>query len=466
MEKVNSIKTTNILEDANENQWYAQQKQQVFRDVYTNIIPERVPINVSLNTNVVAGYAGVPGGEALWNPSILEDAAMELADRIPTDVSIFAGGHLVPSFYQAAGSKCMKISSTGLMQHPNHVGMLPEDYDAFIENAYDCIIERILPRNYTGLDFKKEPVRAMFTIAQGMEAKAQNMAKNKALGEKIRKKHGGYVVQRAGCYAAADILTDCLRSLSGMAMDIRRRPDKVEAAVNSVYPLNYKVGLPSKITDEMHVFFPLHLATYLKEKDFKRLWWPAFYRQVTDYASLGIHSHAFCEHDWMRYLDYLQDLPTNTVLQFEHADPQLIKDKLGRKHILTGGFPLSILRTATKRQCIDKTKEFLDIMMPGGKFIFQFDKNPLTFGDICLENLEAVCQTVYEYGRYPNAGEKAGQDFNRNDYTHSPEAPFESKYYRTWDEYLRENPLTPECAKAEVMAAEDMIVKFIYSLCQ
>ena len=443
-----------------------QEKEQVFLDVFSNKIPSRVPINVSLNTNVIAEYAGIPGGEALWNPQQLESASLELAKQIPTDVSIFGGGHLAPSLYQAMGSNCMKISQTGLMQHPNHVGMFTEDYEAFIKNPYDCIIEKILPRNYKGLDFINNPERSMFTIAQGINAKNKNLAKNRTLAGKIKQEFGGYTFKRNGCYAPADILTDCLRSLSGMAMDIRRCPEKVEAAVESVYTLNYKVGLPDTPSNEHHVFFPLHLGTYLKEKDFKRLWWPTFFRQVTDYASLGIHSHIFCEHDWMRYIDYLQELPTDTIIQFEKADPKLIKEKLGKKHILTGGFPLQILRTSTKQECIDKTKEFLDIMMPGGKFFFMFDKSPLTFGDINLENLKAVCQTVYEYGRYSNSGETAGLIFNAKDYKHSPKHEFKSKYYRTWEQYLEENPLTPECAKNEVLAYEDMIVKFIYSLCQ
>jgi hypothetical protein len=445
------------------------QKKQLFMDVYDNKIPERVPINVALSTSVVAGYAGIHGGEALWNPSLLTKASLELADAVPTDVSIFAGSILAPESYQALGANNMKISSAGLMQHPNHVGLFPEDYDAFIKNAYDCIIEVVVPRNYANLDFRKDPVRAMFAVAQGIDAKAKHMAKDKVVSDAVKEKHGGWASplgSRIGCYAPLDIFTDNLRSLSGISADIRRFPDKVEAAVESLYALNYRVGIPPKPSNYGQVFFPLHLATYMRENDFERLWWKPFLRQVTDYASLGIHSYAFCEHDWMRLLDYVQELPTNTMLQFEKCDPKLIKEKLGKKFILTGGFPLETLRLSTKQECIDKTKEFLDIMMPGGKFIFMFDKSALTFEDVNLENLKAVCETVRDYGVYKNAGEKAGLDFNQSDYTHSEVPPVESKYYRTWEQYKELNPLTPESAKKEVMDQEDMILKFVYSLCQ
>jgi hypothetical protein len=445
------------------------EKKQNYMDVYDNKIPKRVPINVSLGTNVVAGYAGIHGSEALWNPSLLTNASLELADAVPTDICIFAGSILAPEHYQALGANSMKISSAGLMQHPNHVGLFPEEYDAFIKNAYDCLIETVIPRNYAGLDFHRDPVRAMFATVQGIEAKARHAAKDRDVAGAVREKHGGWAVPpgtRVGCYAPLDILTDNLRSLSGISMDIRRMPDKVEAAVEALYTINYIAGTPARASNYGQVFFPLHLATYMNEKDFARLWWKPFIRQVNDYASRGIHSYAFCEHDWMRLLDYVQDLPTNTVLQFEKCDPRLIKEKLGKKFILTGGFPLETLRFSTKQECIDKTKEFLDIMMPGGKFIFSFDKSALTFNDINLENLKAVCETVRDYGVYKNAGEKAGLDFNQNDYTHSEVPPLVSKYYRTWEQYKELHPLTPESAKNEVMDMENSILKFIYSLCQ
>ena len=120
----------------------------------------------------------------------------------------------------------------------------------------------------------------------------------------------------------------------------------------------------------------------------------------------------------------------------------------------------------TKQECIDRTKEFLDIMMPHGKFIFCFDKNPLVLGDVNLDNLAAVCETVRDYGVYDNPGEVAGEVFRKEDYQHSEVAPFTSKYYKTWEQYLQENPNTPDSAKDMVMAAEDEMVKFVYGCCQ
>ena len=442
----------------------------MYQNVYDSIVPERVPIDVSLNLNVVAEYAGIHGKEAYWNPDSLYEKADELCAMIPTDICLYGGSILWPSQYQALESNCMKLSQTGFMQHPNHVGMLPEDYDAFIENPLDCIVERILPRNYQGLNPQREdPLRTMLSIAVAQDAISKTRAKSGSVTSRLAAKYGYFTPEPGtgtGCYAPLDILTDTMRSLSGMSMDIRRRRDKVKAAVEAIYPLNYAVGIPPKITPYGHVFFPLHLATYMKEQDFVPLWWEPWLRQVTDYASMGLHSTAFCEHDWMRYLDYLKDLPTNTVLQFEQGDPKVIKETLGEKFILKGLFPLSTLRTCDTAECVRRTKEFLKIMMPGGKFLFAFDKNPLTLSDVSLDNLKAVCETVMEYGVYDNAGEQCGDVFRQEDYVHSEVPPIQSKYFRTWEQYLELNPNTPESAKAQVMASEMAWVKYVYGLCQ
>jgi hypothetical protein len=82
----------------------------------------------------------------------------------------------------------------------------------------------------------------------------------------------------------------------------------------------------------------------------------------------------FCEDDWTRYADYLYELPADTIIRFEYGDAKVIKEKLGKKHILTGFYPLTYLNLHTKEQCVDKAKELLDILAPGGKYFFSMVK--------------------------------------------------------------------------------------------
>lgn len=92
-----------------------EERQKLFNDVYTNKIPKRVPINVSLTMDVVSGYGNINRKDALWNPSLAEQPANELAEKIFTDVCIFGGNPRYPSQSQAMGSINSVMSSTGLM---------------------------------------------------------------------------------------------------------------------------------------------------------------------------------------------------------------------------------------------------------------------------------------------------------------------------------------------------------------
>ncbi|NLZ92757.1 MAG: uroporphyrinogen decarboxylase [Firmicutes bacterium] len=449
------------------------EREQITKDVYDNKIPKRVPVNVSLGLFAAAEYAGVDPREAYWNPGLLEEAGERLCEMIPSDSSVLGGAILTPTKYQALGSKSIVMSETGFMQHPNTHMMEPEDYDAFIEDPYATIVETCVPRVYKNLDYKKDPVRAMFTISQANECHGKAMAISAQVSKRLADKFGypnmSFRMGGGGGYAPMDILSDQLRSFTGMSVDIRRNRSKVQAALDAVYPLNYKKCLPpdmSKYTRYAAGFYPLHMATFMREKDFAELWWPSFHRQATDFASLGIRIGAFLEDDWTRFLDYVQDLPTGTYLTFEYGDPKAFKEKLGKKHILGGGFPIKYLTTLTKAEIIDKTKEWLDIMAPGGQYSFGFDKSPLVFNDVNLENLKAVVETVLEYGVYDNPGTPTGEIFNKEDYTHSEYVPFKSRIYKTWEQYKEEHPFTPENAKPIVMGAEDSIFNFYYSLCQ
>ena len=88
-------------------------------------------------------------------------------------------------------------------------------------------------------------------------------------------------------------------------MDVRRHRKKLIEALDAIYPMMYKMG---KCTDSRQInrynptMFQLHMATYIREKDFAEVWLPSWKRLVTDYASLGMRCGAFLEHDWTRLL--------------------------------------------------------------------------------------------------------------------------------------------------------------------
>lgn len=444
-----------------------QERINIYQDIFDNKIPKRVPVNVSLPLEVIAQYGKIDLVEAQWNLEKLEESADKICQTVYSDTCVFMGTFRLPSFYQILKSQSFVMALNGFIQHPEVTGMLPEDYDYLIEKPYDCIMERVLPKQYKALDYNNDPINSAISLTKSMLAYNNDFMQIGMLIGKLTEKYGYYPGSLSGggfTEAPFDFLADQLRGFRGISMDIRRMPEKVAEACEALYPIAFKKGLPSNPSKYAPVFIPLHMPTFMREKDFEKLFWPTFKRMVDEYASIGVHCNLFCEDDWMRYLDYLYELPTDTVLMFEYGDPKLIKDKLGKKHIITGLYPIMNLKTKTTKECVDELRRYIDILAPGGKYVFGFDKNPLLLDDINLESLCAVAETVRDYGVYSNPGEVAGMEFNKEDYKVVPSRKIESKYYKTWEQYKALNPEVSDFAKTKLQGFEEAVFQYLMYL--
>ncbi|MDO9534624.1 MAG: uroporphyrinogen decarboxylase family protein [Bacillota bacterium] len=446
-----------------------QERNSIYEDLFNNKIPKRVPINIGLPFEPIAQYGGLDLASAQWNPALVEEAADKICQVLFSDSCPFGGSIRYPSYYQSLESQSFVMGSNGFIQHPEVVGMLPEDYDYLIEKPYDCLLERVLPKQYKALKLD-DPFIMAINFAKSIMAYQNDTMQAGMIIAKLKEKYGYYsgADRRSGGFTEApfDFLADQLRGFREISMDVRRMPEKVAEACEALYPIVLKKGMPSAVDNNAAVFLPLHMPTFMREKDFAKLWWPSFKRMIDEYASMGIHCQLFCEDNWTRYLDYLYELPTDTRLMFEYGDPKLIKEKLGKKHIITGLYPVTMLKTHTKEQCLDKAREMLDVLAPGGKYFFSTDKNPLTIKDIKLENYCAVTEYIRDNGVYSNAGETAGLAFNRDDYKVDPSASrkLESKYYRTWENYKAQNPKVSDLGESKLQGFEEMIFQYLMFL--
>ena len=440
--------------------------------ILNNRMPGRVPCAVSIGLNAVAEYAGVDPKAAIWDYRLLEDAADKLCEMIPSDGCVAGASVLLPTKYQAIGSKSIIMGSDGFIQHPNTHMMEDTEYDQFIEDPYAFMVETAAPRTNKNLDYKNNPVGTIKAINQANALTGYVFGTLGQMMGKLGMKYGypmGGAFGGGGGYAPLDILSDQLRSFSGMSTDLRRRPDKVKAAMEAMKPWEYDQCMCPDLehyTRDAYGFYPLHMATFMRTKDFEELWWKPWLEQINSYASLGVRTGAFLEDDWTRFIDYLQDVPTGTYFTFEYTDAKQLKEKCGKHCVLSSGFPLKYLTQCTKEEAIDRTKEWLDIMAPGGQYAFGFDKSPLVLADVNLDNLKAVVETVVSYGVYDNPVAPSGEIFHKEDYTEMKVDEFKSRCFTSWEEYLAENPNTPEIAKAPIMAEEKAIRSFYYSLMQ
>lgn len=377
----------------------AQERNQLFEDLLTGKIPKRVPINVNFPAEFAIQYAGLDLVDVQWNTGLYEEAIDKVCQGFTTDnlpVSVLR----YPLVYKTLGARNYVLGSNGILQHPEIEGLLQEEYDDFIASPYDCLVEKILPRLYPEL--AKSPGNLAISLAKAFKAWFDEVGNMRSIYAKLIEKYGytGVRFISVSCEAPFDYVADQLRGFKGISTDVRRVPDKVAAAAEAATPMMLKMGTPQIQFKHGSTFIPLHMAPYMRDKDFEKLYWPSFKKLVESLAEAGQPAYLFVEQDWMRYIDYLYELPENTRMRFEYGDPKLVKEKLGKKHILTGFYPLSMLKTGTKEQCIDKAKELIDIMAPGGRYFFEFDKIPLTVDSVNVENLQAVLDYVANNTNY------------------------------------------------------------------
>lgn len=377
----------------------AKEREQLFLELFSGKKPARIPVTNPAGLEFAVQHYGQDLAECQWDIPKMEPIFDKFCNDFPCDTTPL-GNLRLPSYYQFLGSKAIIMGSGGFMQHPEVQGMNPDEYDAFIASPYDFMIETVLPRLYSALDCKGS--QKAFVLAKGMRAYQDDWGTLFGIRDRIAAKYGLIGNPDSLTEAPFDFLADFLRCFKGISGDVRRMPEKVEAACEAVLPLMIKKGKLAAPSPIGYTFIPLHMAPYMRAKDFARFYWPTFKKLVEACVAMGQHVQLFVENDWMRYLDYLNELPENTILRFEYGNPKLVAEKLGKRHIISGFYPITTIQAGTKQQCIDKAKEILDILGPTGKYWFNGDKSIIstdTTGKVA-ENLYAVLDYVTNNGKY------------------------------------------------------------------
>nr|WP_320025380.1 hypothetical protein [uncultured Acetobacterium sp.] len=434
-----------------------QERGKLYGDFYSNTIPRRMPVSISLPQHLVAEYDGQNLFDFQFDYSKLANPARTLCTKIYSDSCPITPANFLlsrtPSMYQLYGSQSFVMGKGGFVQHPEVVGMNDDEYPQLIENTFDFLVETVIPRQHKNLS-PKNPIKMAASIQMGkMALQNDEMAFLPTFFELIQT-HGYYMGSPMGSFnfteAPLDFIADQLRSFSGISMDIRRHKTQLKEAADAVMPLLYHWGLPTNIHPEGSVFIPLHMPTFMREKDLVEIYLPSYKKMLQQYAAVGARPNMFCEDDWSRYLDILlSEIPAGCQLAFEYGDPQTIKDKLGKKFFITGLFPSSSLKTDTPDQIVDRAKRFLDIMLPGGGYIFGFDKNPLTLKEVNLETLAALTAYLRDNAIYENPGQSFGSVLNSEGFVFDPDLvpKPQSQYLFNWEEFKSNYPLTPEFAR-------------------
>ena len=384
-----------------------EQRLQRFDDVMSRKIPDRVPVIPNTNTWMYL-YSGVSVKKAFTeDPDEIFRAAKYMVDTVPMDALMSTSNTVPLNLAKKVGEGIYTCSENGVQIKGSggHL-MEPEEYPLLTENPMKFFANVLIPRKFE--IFRGASLEKKVDIIK--QAYADNVAfiqYNRRANTRIEKELGMPLIVRATNFLAPDVVLDYLRDFVGISLDVRRHSDELLAACMSLY--DYIIGMFNDTAtppDRKILFSPLHLPTYLRPKDFAKLYLPFMKKYLEEMAvKRGYSVYFFMENHWMPYLDLLQELPEHTkfVGLFETGKVEElaeIKRRLGSRIIVMGGMSVDTLRFGSKQDVIDTAKRCLDELAPGGGYIFSTDKTLMTLNDGTPENVIAACEYVTEHGKY------------------------------------------------------------------
>jgi uroporphyrinogen-III decarboxylase len=364
--------------------------------------PDYVLISSPFTAEFTLEYAGYSLYDGYSDPEKLAKAVEKIYQDFDFDIGsgIFMR---LPLFYKILGAKNFIPGKTGFMQHPEVQPMREDEYPELIEDPLKFIIGKIYPRIYDAFN-KPSPYNA-YTLLKAYMLQNDYFGKLGMLLRNISQKYGDIPFMGSIAGVPLDIIADCLRGFTGISKDIRRQPENVIAACNAIYeklfPIYFRQIMSRPPGPNNTVFMALHMPVFMRTRDFEKIYLPTFKAVVEKLCNSGYYLLIFFEGDWTRYFDILQEFPKRKIVAWiEYGDMKLAKEKLKDVMCLTGFYPITLVGSGTKQQCIDKAKEVLDTLAPNGGYIFSFDKHPLSVKDVNIENLRAVMEYVRINGKY------------------------------------------------------------------
>lgn len=367
--------------------------------------PDKVPIRLQAS-EFTAKYAGFTLQEVYYDLDKNIASASKFISDFDVDVCPGAPNLWWASLHGAVGAKYLKFAGRELeentqFQYVEGEYMLPEDYDAFIEDPTKWIAETYLPRIHSEF---KEPgsFRASIALVKGAGAMAMSTGIN-AQAAAIWKDQYGFPMAISGLHKAPfDTLGDTLRGLRGIMIDLRKRPDKVKAAMEMLVPHNVFYAMAtSGGNTTLPVFLPLHRGAYpfLNPVQWDTFYWPTLKATIEALWANGVRTMFYAEGDWTPYLEKIAELPEKSIVfHVDQTDMAKAKKVLGGRFCLSGNVPNTMLAYAKPEEIKEYVKRLLGEYATDGGFII--DAAGVIQHDAKEENIRALIEAARQYGVY------------------------------------------------------------------
>jgi len=362
--------------------------------------PDRIPLQMP-SGYFLADYGGVTHREQQDN----WDKAQELLEKVALDFQPDAilGLFNNPRPSLVLGDRMTKwpgygLPDTGSFQFDEHEFMKAEDYDDFLRDPSDWAVRTYLPRAFKELEglqylppfgmwafghynlgnlpmLAAPPVKSSVeALGRAIDVALEDSANmGKSVGRMAALGFPPHFLAGALIEAPFDFMSDTLRGMRGIMLDMLRRPDQLLAAEEKVLRFQLEFALNfSAATGLKTAFIPLHRGSdgFMSLPQFERFYWPQLKEMMLVLVDNGIRPICFYEGVWDQRLKYLAELPRGkTAGWFQFSDIFKVKEVVGDTMCIVGGMRNSLLQSGTVEQVRDHTRKVCEVVGKGGGFI-------------------------------------------------------------------------------------------------
>ena len=374
---------------------------QLYRDAHAFKKPERTPYEVALQTWQFYD-AGYTPAVASRNYDIMEECITRFFRTYPVDACRNIGLRMPLLLSDAVGGQ--SVTNDENLSAVDICYMDPEDYDILLQGR-----EAEQKLVYEKFFLNKFPKVRDFT-PQEFAAAAKTYVNHIEAGKRIKKRLAEEfgIPQAKGTWGISNYFENLFcqyRGMKGMAMDMRRIPDKVyELCAQRDYPVNDKTAeeiLASFDGPDMTQRYDIgggflgHVI--LNSKQFEKLYADPMEKILRAAEAKGKQVFFTSEGSVERVADFFNQFKKGTVsMIIEMDDPYEIRKKYPNICIY-GGLKTEVMGHGTPKQCVDMAKRAIDELGCEGGLVLTENKFTAFPNDMNPENLKAVAEFVLNY---------------------------------------------------------------------
>ncbi len=362
---------------------------------------DRVPLATGTNTFAEA-YGGFTKQEIVYDPEKWLASEIKVCEDFP-QIDVLRDNRFYAPLYDTLGCVDYKMPGRDLkpdtpVQFVEKEYMTADDYDDLIDNPTAFVIGKFCTRLHTEMEGPYTIRMANALVKAGL-AQATIGAHMRRRTQVLADQYGMPQPTGGAFSAPMDALSDCLRGMKGIMMDMRRRPEKVIAACEALVPemINFALATADPFK-RWPIFVPTHKPMFLSPKEFDTFYWPAFKKVLLALIDAGYKVRCYLEGNQDAHAHHFKELPKGTVLcdVDTQSDVFKVKEILGGYQCVAGGLNDAIMILGSPEQVRERVKHLCETIGREPGFIlsggcnFPYDTKP--------ENFKAMCDAVEEYG--------------------------------------------------------------------